>query len=118
MDDLEDPVLPTQFRSDRENGMISLFRRERRYPELLDGMSVYGSPAAAGRLWLKCRETARERGEPMRIGAYVAEVELTPGQEFSIEDLHEDNEHLTIWGDPDRLAAATRRIYAPATEPE
>lgn len=98
--------------------MTPFFRREKRYPELLDGMSAYGSREAARRRWTRCREIAIERDEPLQIGDYVAEVELIPGHGFSIEDLHDEDEHLTIWGDPDRLAAATRRIYAPETGTE
>ena len=60
--------------------MTPFFRRERRYPELLDGMSAYGSPEAALRRWTTCRQIATERNEPIRIGDYVAEVELAPDQ--------------------------------------
>jgi hypothetical protein len=92
---------------------VPRFRREKRYPELFDGMSMYGSPEAALIHWQRCWRTAQSYGEAMRVGAYVAEVELQAGKGFEIEDLEEEDEHLTIWGDPDRLAAATRRIYTP-----
>jgi hypothetical protein len=116
--DLGDPALPGEYRSDRENGMTPFFRREKRYPELLDGMSAYGSSDAALRLWTRCRNIAVERNEPIQIGEYVAELELVPNQDFSVEDLHEEDEHLTIWGEPNRLAAATRLIYAPRNDAE
>ena len=116
--ELTDPALRDQFLADRENGMTPFFRREKLYPELLDGMSAYGSAQAAERRWAECRDIARQRNEPMRVGEYVAEVELTPNQDVDVEDLGEPDEHLTIWGDPDRLCAATRRIYAPRTDAE
>jgi hypothetical protein len=62
-------------------------------------------------------DRSTERNEPIEIGNYIAEVELVPGRGFFIEDLDEDDEHLTIWGNPDLLAAATRRIYMPDTDP-
>jgi hypothetical protein len=62
---VDDPMLRDQFLSDRENGMIPFFRREKRYPELLDGMSAYGSPAAALRRWTQCRDIAQARNEPI-----------------------------------------------------
>lgn len=89
------------------------FRREKRYPELLDGMSAYDSLESATARWDQCRSIAIQRDEPIQVGEYIAEVELTPGDEFWIEDLHEIDGHLTIWGEASRLAAATRRIYVP-----
>jgi hypothetical protein len=98
--------------------MKPFFRREKLYPELLDGMSVYGSEEAAYRRWSRCREIAEQKKEPIRVGEYIAEVELRPGMGFDIEDLRDPDEHLTIWGEPDQLAACTRRIYAPTDEGE
>jgi hypothetical protein len=111
--DRDDPALRDQFLSDRENGLTPFFRRERRYPELLDGMSAYESEQAAYLRWARCRDIAAARNEPMQVGEYIAEVELEPGMGFDIEDLREPDGHLTIWGDPDRLAQATCRIYTP-----
>lgn len=109
----EDPELPKDFLSDKENGMEPFFKREKRYPELFDGMSMYGSFEAALAEWNRCRTTAAERNEAPRIPPFIGKVELTPGNGFDIEDLDEPDEHLTIWGDPARLADATRRIYDP-----
>lgn len=116
--DLDDPLLREDFLSDREKGMVPLFKREKRYPERFDGMSAYGSREAAVRRWMRSREIAKERNQEMTIGAYVAEVELTPGEGFEIEDLEDPEGHLTIWGHPDRLATATRRIYNPEAPAE
>lgn len=114
--DVHDPNLAGQFRSDRVNGMVPYFRREKRYPELLDGMSAYDSLATATARWNQCRAIAIERNEPIQIGSFIAEVRLTPSSGFSVEDLAEPDGHLTIWGDPSHLAAATSRIHTPEVE--
>lgn len=114
----DDPSFRNQFLSDRENGMEPRFRREKQYPELFDGMSMYASLDGALRVWRRCRDIAAEKGEPMQIGQFVAELELLPGCDFSIEDLGDEDQHLTIWGDPDHLSAATRRIYTPTSDAE
>lgn len=104
------------FASDRDSGKRPL-RREKAFPELRDGMSVFGSLAAARTLWQMVYEAAAARGQEVRMGNYVAEVELIPDQGYLLEDLGEPDEHLTIWGDPARLAGAVGRIY-PATTME
>lgn len=110
-----DPSLLVEFRSDRVAGK-SPGRREKEHPELQDGMSTYGSLGAARARWAMIEKAARKRGQPVRIGDYVAEVELLPGQGFFVEDLHRPDEHLTTWGDPAGLASAVARIYPAATE--
>lgn len=57
---------------------------------------------------------ASSRGEAVRAGYYIAEVLLRPGHGFEVEDLGEEDEHLTIWGDPDALASAVIEIYPAA----
>jgi hypothetical protein len=116
--DVDDPELPKDFLSDIENGIRPFFKSEKRWPERFEGMSVFGSYGAALSTWNAGRERALERGEPMKTPRYIAEVELVPGQGLDIEDLHKDDEHLTIWGDPVRLAAATCRIYDPVITKE
>ena len=98
------------FRSDREKGSAPL-RREKAYPELLEGMSVFGSHGAAQTRWETIRQAAERRGQQVRVGYFIAEVALVPDEGFEIEDLGEPDEHLTVWGDADKLAAAVRRIY-------
>lgn len=71
--------------SDRETGKRPL-RRERMYPELRDGMSAFSSLQAAREVWTEDLEPrARERGEPVRAGDYIAEVTLTPEMGVDIE---------------------------------
>jgi hypothetical protein len=109
----DDPALVDDFQSDRVTGKRP-FRREKVYPELQDGMSTFGSLSAARAQWKSVSEAAAKRGQAVRMGHFIAAVELEPDLGFSIEDLNEPDEHLTIWGDPARLAGAVHRIY-PAT---
>lgn len=74
-------------------------------------MSVFGSLEAARAQWQTVYEAASARGQEVRMGNYIAEVELTPDRGFCLEDLGEPDEHLTIWGEPSRLVGAVGRIY-------
>jgi hypothetical protein len=112
---VDDPPPVDDFVSDRDAGKRPL-RRERVYPELQDGMSMYGSLDAARAVWQEVSEAAAARGQEVRMGNHVAEVVLTPGKGYDYEDLDEPDEHLTIWGDPASLADAVDRIY-PAETP-
>lgn len=108
-DSLQDPYLPMDFVSDLEAGK-SPFRREKAYPELREGLSMFGSATAARAQWEAIRAAAEKRGQEIRAGHYIAEVVLEPGLGFEIEDLREPDEHLTIWGDCVQLAMSVRRI--------
>jgi hypothetical protein len=110
-----DPRLRDDFRSDRESGKRP-FAREKAIPELQDGMSMFGSLDAARTRWRDMAEIAASRGEDVRAGYFIAEVLLRPENDFALEDLGEVDEHLTVWGDPDRLAGAVTRIYPASTE--
>jgi hypothetical protein len=109
--------LVDDFRSDRESGKRPS-SREKKYDELRDGMSVFGSLDAARERWQDLKQLADERGEAVRAGYYIAEVVLGSDGDFSIEDLDEVDEHLTIWGSPEALVVAVSRIYPGATETE
>ncbi len=74
-------------------------------------MSVFGSLDAARARWQEMYLIASERGQDVRAGNYIAEVELAPGCGFALEDLAEPDEHLTMWGDKTRLTQAVNRIY-------
>lgn len=110
VDNPDEAASPEDFRSDRESGKNPL-RREKVYPELCEGMSFYGSLEAARAVWQTVYEAATAREQAVRMGNHVAEVVLMPEQGYYIEDLREPDEHLTIWGDKDQLAAAVRRIH-------
>lgn len=79
-------------------------------------MSAYGSLAAAREVWDSLRRLADQRGEPIRVGYYIAQVELVEDRGFSLEDLGEPDQHLTIWGDRNHLAEIVSRIYSAETE--
>ena len=108
-------VLTHDFLCDRITGKRP-WRREKIYPELQDGMSAFGSLDAARAQWELIRQGADKRGQEVMIGHFVAEVALVSDADFEIEDLGEPDEHLTIWGDPARLATAVEHIY-PASTP-
>jgi hypothetical protein len=112
---VDDPPPVEDFLSDRDSGKRPL-PREKAYPELRDGLSMYGSLEAARAVWRDVSEAAAARGQEVRLGNHVAEVVLTPGHGYDFEDLSEPDEHLTIWGDPASLAGAVDRIY-PAETP-
>jgi hypothetical protein len=106
----DDPALVEEFRSDRESGKRP-FAREKAIPELQDGMSVFASLDAARDRWQEMHEIATQRGQAVRAGHHIAAVELTPECGFSLEDLNEPDQHLTMWGEKSRLAGAVVRIY-------
>jgi hypothetical protein len=107
----DDPGIADDFKSDEEAGLRAT-AREKRIPELREGRSVYGSLAMARLVWGGLKKIADDRGQPVKVGYHIAEVRLVPDAGFSIEDLGEPDEHLTIWGDRFRLAEAVSRVYA------
>lgn len=112
--DIDDSALVDDFQSDRTAGKPP-FRREKVYPELRDGMSTFASLEAARAVWEKVSAAAAKRGQAVRMGSFIAEVELGPDLDAAVEDLGESDEHLTIWGNPAQLAGAVSRIYPAAT---
>jgi hypothetical protein len=103
-------VLVGEFVSDRNAG-CSPSGRERKHPILQDGMSAFRTEVLAHRRWRGMRKNATQHGEvEVEKGSFIAELELKPEQDFYIEDLDESGGHLTIWGDPTKLAEAVRRI--------
>lgn len=113
VDDVDDPKLVEDFRSDRESGKRPV-PREKAIPELQDGMSTFGSLSGARDQWQTISEAAAKRDQAVRVGYYIAEVELVPDRGYSVEDLDEPNEPLTTWGEANRLAEDVRRIYPAA----
>lgn len=92
--------------------------RELKFPELQEGMSVYRSEEHARIRWAGMRKNADQFGDDkVRQGEYLAELELTPGEGFDVEDRRKRDGHLTIWGDPLKLAATVRRVF-PAERPK
>jgi hypothetical protein len=112
---MEDPALADDFKSDKEAGLRP-GGRERQIPELCQGISMYGSLASARQVWSNLRQIADERGQKVRVGYYIAEVVLMPGNDFEIEDLGEPDEHLIVWGDRFKLCDAVGEVYDAQTE--
>ena len=108
-----DPAeLAPWFISDREDGRKEPDDRERLYPELQDGRSMFASEKQARIRWAGMRKNATYHGEAdVQQGNYIAEVMLTPGQEFDIEDRGKRDGHLTVWGDSATFASAVCRIF-------
>lgn len=111
----DDQDLADDFKSDEEAGLRPT-AREKPIPELREGRSVYGSLAMARLVWGGLKKIADDRGQPVKVGYHIAAVRLVPDAGFSIEDLNEPDEHLTVWGDRFRLAEAVSRVYAAETE--
>lgn len=105
----DDPGLSDDFHSDAARNKPAR-GRARRIPELQDGMSAFRTLEQARERWRDVAALARQRGEPVRIGDYVACVDLKAGLDFAYEDPGEPDGHMTIWGDPDLLAAAVSGI--------
>jgi hypothetical protein len=113
--DPDDPALVDDFKSDEDAGLRPS-AREKRIPELRQGRSVYGSLGAAREVWDGLRQLAERRGEPVRVGYFIAEVVLAPGHDLSLEDLAELDEHLTVWGGAAQLAELAAEIYPADSE--
>jgi hypothetical protein len=115
-DRLDVEQLAQDFVADEDNPNVpGPDERERLIPELQEGMSAFGSEEAARDVWEQIlRPAAARRGQDVRAGDFIAEVDLVPDRGFEIEDLQEETGHLTIWGDPVCLAEAVHRPPYPA----
>ena len=82
-------------------------------------MSVYRTREHATALYRGILEReAPRRGEvatSLRIGDCIARVRLAGGAGFAIEDLGDEDGHMTAWGDADNLAGSVVDI-TPANE--
>ncbi len=105
----DDPELVPDFRSDQEAGKRAR-ERQAAIPELHRGQSMYNSLVSAREAWNGLHRAAERKGQRLRIGDYIAEVELLPGRGFAIEDPGHASGHVTVWGDKERLAASVRQI--------
>jgi hypothetical protein len=101
--DPADERLADDFRSDREMGKRPS-EREKRIPELLDGMSAFKTLEQARTERKLIVDRVGE--DKVRIPPNVARVRLVHGRGFSYEDLCDPTGHITIWGEAGRLAAA------------
>ncbi len=85
--------------------------REARQPEVHRGVSFYKThdQAVARRRRIAARLAEKNPDEPVVIGDYVARLALS-GPGVGYEDRDEPDGHMTIWGDPLRLAEAVADI--------
>lgn len=112
------------FSSDADRGKGAV---EGEHPELLTGMSVFASEAAARQRYAVLKDQAlkkrsnrnrrRQRPFKMSIGDHIGEVLLRAGEGFEIVDDGDPEGHLTLRGDKHRLAACVARIYPAARSP-
>jgi hypothetical protein len=101
-EDVDDPALVDDFRSHYETGKPPR-NVEEGWAVVHMGISCFrteGAAASTARFW------------PV-IGDHVAAVDLGPGEGFNIAETG-SAQHLTIWGDPVKLAAAVEEIRAVA----
>jgi len=92
--------------------------REVRQPTIHEGLSVYRSrQGAINRRRLVAERLERlGRDEPVLIGDYVARLQLE-GPDVGYEDRDEADGHMTIWGEPFRLAGAVADIFPAEAHP-
>ena len=79
-----DDALVDDFKSDEEAGLRPT-AREKHVPELCKGMSAYGSLASARLVWDSIRQRAHALDQQVKVGYYIAEVELEPDSGFFLE---------------------------------
>jgi hypothetical protein len=85
--------------------------RERKYPILQEGISVFRTDELARQRWRAMRSYANHHGEAdVARGSFIAQLELKTDCGFFLEDLGASDGHLTMWGDATKLAEAVRRI--------
>jgi len=119
--DHESPELRNDFLSDKARAELLgeeyvPVGREAEIPELQESMSVFGSPEPMRERWARISRRAAEKGEPVKIGDFIAEVNLEPEQGFLVEDLGAEDQHLSLWGDPDQLVGAVGSIARAAAK--
>ena len=102
----DDDALAEDMKSNAARGR-SPRGRESRHPEIHRGLSVFKkyTQAAERRRQIAARLQEQGSDQPVKIGDYVARLTLE-GPGVGYEDRDEPDGHMTIWGDPLRLAGA------------
>ncbi|HWC50000.1 MAG TPA: hypothetical protein VG448_14055 [Solirubrobacterales bacterium] len=109
----DDPVAIEAFRSDAELGKPPR-GRSLRIPELREGLSFFRTKELALERWKGIAEYARKR-DPLavpKIGTYLAAVQLQADSGIFYEDLEQQDGHITVWGQPEVLAAGIIEIFS------
>jgi hypothetical protein len=94
------------------------------HPDFRLGMSVFATEDQARENWAEVfkklsasgsdRNKRRKREPRLKMGHFIAEVELVPGQGFELAGPADKRGHLTLKGDPEHLAGATKCVYPAA----
>jgi hypothetical protein len=94
---------------------------ENEHPDHRLGMSVFDTEQQCRAVWAgivkKLQDGAskknkrRNRTPKVKLGEYIAEIELTSGVGFEIAGPPDERGHMTLRGPQDKLAAATIRVY-------
>jgi len=108
--DLNSALLEPYFRPEDKPQEITA--REKRYPELLDGICVDSSIEQARITLSNMRKAASRDGESEKWqDGCIAEVVLQPDQGFDHENRKKSHGKQTIWGDSTNLAGAVCRLH-------
>jgi hypothetical protein len=113
----------TNFLADRDN--LDKKRIDPlEHPDFRLGMSVFATEAKARDNWAEVfkklsesgsdRNKRRKRAPKLKMGHFIAEVELVPGRGFEFAGPPDRRGHLTLKGDPERLVQATKDVYPAA----
>jgi len=103
-----------EFRSDKARGK-GPSPREERFPDLHDSISAFRTFEDAHRRWKQIAD--RFGADKVRLGPYVARIELEPGQGFKYEDSEDPTGHLYVQGDPVKLVEAVADVAHVASVP-
>ena len=86
-DALNVETLAPWFIPDRADNSKEPDSRERQYPELQDGRSMFATEEQARIRWAGMRKNATQHAEAVvRQGDFIAEVVLQPGQRLSCQE--------------------------------
>lgn len=125
-DSADHPDFASNFLPDAENpDKVPVDEDE--HPDHRLGMSVFDTEEQCRAIWegivKKLRDGAsrknkrRNRPPKVKLGEYIADIELTPGEGFELAGPPDERGHLTLRGSRDKLAAATINVY-PARKEE
>jgi len=94
------------------------------HPDYSLGMSVFATESQARDNWSEVfrklsegsskRNKRRKRTPRLKMGDFIAEVELVPDAGFELAGPPDRRGHMTLRGDCHRLAKATKRVYPAA----
>lgn len=123
-DSADHPDFAANFVPDKDNPDKQPLDDE--HPDHRLGMSVFDTEEQCRDVWAaivkKLRDSAspknkrRDRTPKVKVGHYIADIELRPGEGFEIAGPPDKRGHMTLRGPQEKLAAATIRVYPAARE--